>query len=672
MRPPATCATRDVLTGVLAERRRRHRRGVGRGRLRASAGDDREGAHRVRREPRGVGRADVHRRRCGPCSSASSTARRRRRGRRRARSNACSTTSSGRTSTSSSTRASPADVTDIRERTPRRIRPPSTGGVAWPNVLTMSELYFDRKMSDVEGLMWRLEKDPYLTSTFGNVTILDRKPDVDRLRRRFERASIAIPRLRQRVQPAPGNVSPPTWVEDPDFTIENHVRHIALPKPGSMRQLLDLASLIVADPFDRTRPLWQFVRRRRAPRRQVGAHPEDAPHGHRRRARRPTLAAVPRLRARRARPAAAPAARRRRATKPPNPPASTASGRSSPAASGCRSASPARCVTCSPTRASLPKAGTAAADTFRGIVSQLADTDKARSPLWTARSLRRHIEVTRAPFRETKDAAARLGGTLNTAFMTAAADAASRYHVEMGSPTEALRASMAVSTRTESSGANAFSVIRMLVPDRRDADRRAVRRHPRGHRGRQGAEQVGRARHARRRRLRVADERRHPARPPADADRRLRHVERAGRADGDVRRRRPAARELRRSARSPASRSTSRCCRTSAASTWGSTSTPPRSTDPDAVEATASSARSPNCSSVLMQPRGPGQAGVTATSVGSTGLAVSSVAHVEQDVGDLAGRHQLAGHDLAEGLVDHAERFTDDRVARSPAHRSQP
>ena len=34
---------------------------------------------------------------------------------------------------------------------------------------------------------------------------------------------------------------------------------MALPKPGSMRQLLDLASLIACDPFDRTRPLWQFV-----------------------------------------------------------------------------------------------------------------------------------------------------------------------------------------------------------------------------------------------------------------------------------------------------------------------------------------------------------------------------------------------------------------------------
>ena len=107
--------------------------------------------------------------------------------------------------------------------------------------------------------MWRLEKDPYLSSTFGTVSILDRPPDVDRLRARMERAIWNVPRLRWRVQPAPVNLSAPMWVDDPDFDIDHHVRHIALPKPGTLRQLLDLATLIALDPFDRTRPLWQFV-----------------------------------------------------------------------------------------------------------------------------------------------------------------------------------------------------------------------------------------------------------------------------------------------------------------------------------------------------------------------------------------------------------------------------
>ena len=327
----------------------------------------------------------------------------------------------------------------------------------------MSELYFDRKMSDVEGLMWRLEKDPYLTSTFGNVTILDRKPDVDRMRRRFERASIAIPRLRQRVQPAPGNVSAPSWVEDPDFAIDNHVRHVALPRPGSLRQLLDLATLIVADPFERTRPLWQYVvvdglRGGKSALIQKMHHTvTDGERG--------VQLSLQYLDFERDAPDPPPLPPPEERADEPAEPSGSDGVRTFIAGSLRLPIGIVRQVLellADPT--GLPSAGNAAANTLRGIVSQLSDTDKARSPLWTARSLRRRIEVTRAPFRETKDAAARLGGTLNTAFMTAAADAASKYHVKMGSPTEALRASMAVSTRTESSGANAFSVIRMLVP----------------------------------------------------------------------------------------------------------------------------------------------------------------------------------------------------------------
>ena len=118
---------------------------------------------------------------------------------------------------------------------------------------------FDRRMSDAEGLMWRLDKDPHLGSTFANITVLDRSPDLAVLRRRLERATYVVRRLRQRVQPGPVGLGAPVWVDDPDFDLDYHVRHIALPKPGTMRQLLDLGALITNDAFDRTRPLWQFV-----------------------------------------------------------------------------------------------------------------------------------------------------------------------------------------------------------------------------------------------------------------------------------------------------------------------------------------------------------------------------------------------------------------------------
>ena len=51
--------------------------------------------------------------------------------------------------------------------------------------------------------MWRVDKDPHLSSTFGTVSVLDRPPDFDALRARMERATWAVPRLRWRVQPAP-------------------------------------------------------------------------------------------------------------------------------------------------------------------------------------------------------------------------------------------------------------------------------------------------------------------------------------------------------------------------------------------------------------------------------------------------------------------------------------
>ena len=114
--------------------------------------------------------------------------------------------------------------------------------------------------------------------------------------------------------------------------------------------------------------------------------------------------------------------------------------------------------------AAIPGASSAAYDTVRGILTQLSDVEKARSPLWTERSLRRRVEVARAPFRPTLDAARRLGGTLNTAFLTAAAEAAGRYHDELGAPVESLRASMAISARTNRDDANAFSLARFDVP----------------------------------------------------------------------------------------------------------------------------------------------------------------------------------------------------------------
>ena len=53
-------------------------------------------------------------------------------------------------------------------------------------------------------------------------------------------------------------VGTPEWIVDPHFDLDYHVRHSALPKPGSMEDLLALVSRLHSRVMDRERPLWEF------------------------------------------------------------------------------------------------------------------------------------------------------------------------------------------------------------------------------------------------------------------------------------------------------------------------------------------------------------------------------------------------------------------------------
>ena len=50
----------------------------------------------------------------------------------------------------------------------------------------------------------------------------------------------------------------PIWIEDPDFDLDFHLRHIAVPPPGGPKQLADLAAHLTSLHLDRKRPLWEM------------------------------------------------------------------------------------------------------------------------------------------------------------------------------------------------------------------------------------------------------------------------------------------------------------------------------------------------------------------------------------------------------------------------------
>ncbi len=64
--------------------------------------------------------------------------------------------------------------------------------------------------------------------------------------------------FRQRLVRLPLDLDHPYWIEDPEFDIEFHVRHIALPKPGDWRQLCIQVARLHSRPLDLSKPLWEF------------------------------------------------------------------------------------------------------------------------------------------------------------------------------------------------------------------------------------------------------------------------------------------------------------------------------------------------------------------------------------------------------------------------------
>ena len=67
------------------------------------------------------------------------------------------------------------------------------------------------------------------------------------------------PTFRRRLTELPGGLHMPYWVDDPDFDLEYHVRHIALPQPGDWRQLCIQIARIHARQIDLRRPPWEMT-----------------------------------------------------------------------------------------------------------------------------------------------------------------------------------------------------------------------------------------------------------------------------------------------------------------------------------------------------------------------------------------------------------------------------
>jgi WS/DGAT/MGAT family acyltransferase len=275
-------------------------------------------------------------------------------------------------------------------------------------------------------------------------------------------------------------IVPPEWVDDPDLDIGYHVRRVAAPKPGGVRELLDLCAALAEAPFDRSRPLWEFTvidglaGGRTAMLQKMHHTITDGVGG-----LKLSLALVD-------------------FEADPEPVATVAPADAGTATDGDgdNNDEPAAVARQSPidvlrdavgdavgrhlsaTRSVAMTAGHAvthpgeapgnAMGALRlagSLRRQVLVTNAARSTVLTGRSLRKHLEVFSVDLPGAREAAKRLGGSINDVFVTGVAGALGRYAEKSGGTADELRMAMPVSTRERGEhAANRFVPTRLLVP----------------------------------------------------------------------------------------------------------------------------------------------------------------------------------------------------------------
>src|SRR5687767_3283020 len=93
----------------------------------------------------------------------------------------------------------------------------------------------------------------------GAVTIFEGPPPAyDDFIKHVDSRLHLVPRFRQKLAFPPIETGRPFWVDDPNFNLSYHVRHSALPSPGSEEQLQNITGRLFSQALDRSKPLWEI------------------------------------------------------------------------------------------------------------------------------------------------------------------------------------------------------------------------------------------------------------------------------------------------------------------------------------------------------------------------------------------------------------------------------
>jgi len=104
---------------------------------------------------------------------------------------------------------------------------------------------------------WLHMDRPTNLMVINSVELFDRPLDWKRFKQVVQTRLVdPYPRFRQRVVESHLPLRGARWEDDPDFALEHHTHHLALPAPGDRAALQELVGDLMSMPLDRNRPLW--------------------------------------------------------------------------------------------------------------------------------------------------------------------------------------------------------------------------------------------------------------------------------------------------------------------------------------------------------------------------------------------------------------------------------
>ncbi len=115
-----------------------------------------------------------------------------------------------------------------------------------------------QRLSPLDASFLHIEDDSNPMHIGSTVIFQGPPPRHDEVMRMVAAKLPLVPRYRQRVRMVPLELGRPVWVDDRHFNLEYHVRHTALPAPGSDLQLRNLVGRVMSQMLDRHKPLWEL------------------------------------------------------------------------------------------------------------------------------------------------------------------------------------------------------------------------------------------------------------------------------------------------------------------------------------------------------------------------------------------------------------------------------